>query len=458
MNKARVLIIDDEIAICKSLSYTLSARYEVMSTTSPIKAMEIIRCTDIDVCLLDIRIGVFDGMDVLREIRSIDESIQIIMITAYGSVSNVVEAIKSGAFTYLTKPLELDKLELSIEQALKFKSLNEKVEYLNNQLITHNTVNGIIGHSYLMKQVFLMIDKVKDADICIVISGESGTGKELVARAIHFSGKRAKEKFVEVNCAAIPESLLEDEMFGHKKGSFTGAVSDREGKFAYAGHGTIFLDEIGDMSPTLQAKLLRVLQEKTYTQLGDNKLHKIDARVVAATNKDLKAMVELGKFREDLYFRLNVVEIKIPPLRERKQDIPLLITHFITRFNAELGRRINGISKDAERRLLQYDYPGNVRELANIIESSMLMCNNDTIDLKDMPVIVPIRKEPEYIAGSNSVPEFFAGMTLKEAEKKLIEAALKKNRWHITTTASSLGLSDKGLRNKIKSYDIKREK
>ena len=448
-----ILIIDDEVGIGTSLIFALEDKYNVKAVTSPLEGIKLLKEKCFNLCLLDLKIGEYDGLDVLKEIRQIDKNLIIIIMTAYGSINSSVDAIRNGAYTYLTKPLNLAELYVVIEQALEYQQLNERIEYLSQELENKYIYNGIIGRSPSMKTVFKLIDKLKDVDTNVVITGESGTGKELVARAIHFSGKRKKERFEEVNCAAIPEGLLEEEIFGHKKGSFTGAIEDRQGKFGVANNGTIFLDEIGDMPSALQAKLLRVLQQKEYSPIGSNEKKKLDIRVIAATNKDLKSLVEQGKFRQDLYFRLNVVEISLPPLRDKKQDLPLLFNHFIQQYNKELGKSIKGLSAEAERTLLSYNYPGNIRELSNIFEYAMVLSNSDIIKLEDLPAEVKQYKgnQAENIC---IYAEDLIGMTLKEIEKKVIKSSLLKNGGHRKATAEMLGISEKGLRNKIHEYKI----
>lgn len=448
-----ILIIDDEIGIGTSLTFALEDKYNVKNVTSPLEGIKLLQEECFNICLLDLKIGEYDGLDVLKEIKQIDKNLIVIMMTAYGSINSSVNAIKSGAYTYLTKPLNLGELYVVIEQALEYQQLNEKIEYLSQELENKYVYNGIIGRSPSMKAVFKLIDKLKDVDTNVIITGESGTGKELVARAIHFSGKRKKERFEEVNCAAIPEGLLEEEMFGHKKGSFTGAIEDRQGKFGAANNGTIFLDEIGDMPLALQAKLLRVIQQKEYSPIGSNEKKKLNIRVIAATNKDLKALVEKGELRQDLYFRLNVVEISLPPLRNKKQDLPLLFNHFIQMYNNELDKDIKGLSAEVERKLLLYNFPGNIRELSNIFEYAMVLSNSDIIKLEDLPEEVK-QYEEKHIGKICMYAEDLVGMTLKEIEKRIIKASLLKNGDHRKATAKMLGISEKGLRNKIHEYNI----
>jgi len=449
-----ILIIDDEIGICTSLTFALEDKYNVTSATSPIDGIRLMKEVCFSLCLLDLKIGEYNGLDVLDELKQIDKNLIIIIMTAYGTINSSVQAMKKGAFTYLTKPINLDELYVTIEQALEYQQLNAKVEYLSQELENKYSYNGIIGKSPLMQNVFKIIDKLKDVDTNVVITGESGTGKELVARAIHFSGKRKRERFVEVNCAAIPEGLLESELFGHKKGSFTGAVKDEQGKFEFADNGTVFLDEIGDIPFALQAKLLRVLQEKEYTPVGSNDKKKLNIRVISATNKDLKAMVRQGEFRQDLYFRLNVIEINLPPLRDRKQDLPLLFNHFIKLHNKELNKDIKGLSKEAERVLFNYNYPGNVREISNIFEYAMVLSNGTIIECDDLPEEVKQHKAGNTIKDS-VFAEDIIGLKLREIEKIVIKASLIKNEGHRKATAEMLGISEKGLRNKIAEYQIK---
>jgi len=451
MNK-KVMIIDDEISICDSLEFALEDKYEVMFTTNPYEGLEKIKENNIDVVLLDLKIGSVNGVDILEKIKEYDKSISVIMMTAYGSIVSSVDAIKKGAFTYLTKPLNLEELYVSIEQTLEIRDLSKKVEYLSKELENKNNYQGIIGKSESMKNVFSLVEKLKDVDLGVMITGESGTGKELIAKAIHYSGKRKDNNFVEINCAAIPESLLEEEFFGHKKGTFTNAIADKVGKFEFADKGTIFLDEIGDMTLKLQGKLLRVLQEKKFNPLGSNETIETNVRVIAATNKNLKQLIQEGKFREDLYFRLNVVEIDLPPLREKRTDLPLLFDYFINKCNGEMNREIKGISKEAEKILLSYDYPGNVRELLNIMEHSILFSQGDIIDVDSLPKRLKCNELVEDEL--NKEIKSLSNLTLKDIEKIIIKKRLEENNGKKKITAESLGISDKGLRNKIAEYDL----
>jgi two-component system response regulator AtoC len=449
----KILIIDDEKSICQSLSFALEDEYEVKTALNPIEGLNIMKQEEIDLCLLDLRIGEHNGIDVLKNIKKLNKSTIVIIMTAFGSIETSIEAIRNGAYDYLTKPINIDELNISINKALEYRKLNEKVEYLSSALKEKYIYNGIVGKSPLMKKVYELIEKVKDIDTNILITGESGTGKEMVARAIHYAGKRKKERFEVVNCAAIPENLFEEELFGHKKGSFTGAVDNKKGKLEYANKGTILLDEIGDMPLSLQAKLLRVIQEKEYTPIGSNERVKVDIRFIAATNKDIKKLVEEEKFREDLYFRLNVIEIKLPSLRNKKQDLPILFKYFIDLYNDEMNKNTIGFAKDAERKLLDYNYPGNIRELSNIIEHAMAISTGALIKLEDLPNF--INDKDILISSKNGLYiENINNMKLQDVEKIFIEKILKENEGHRQATADKLGISEKGLRNKIKKYNL----
>jgi two-component system response regulator AtoC len=450
---AKLLIIDDEAAICSSLQFALEDEYEVQTTTDPFEGLQWVEQESFDLCLLDLKIGDVNGIQVLTQMKQLQSEMNVVMMTAFGSISSSVEAIKKGAYSYITKPVHIEELTSLLMQAMEFKRLNQQVKYLSEELEKKYSYGGIIGRSPLMKKVFQLISKVKDIDSNVLVTGESGTGKELVAKAIHFSGRRKQEHFEVVNCAAIPEHLLESELFGHEKGAFTGAISKREGKFLLAQHGTILLDEIGDMPLALQAKLLRIIQQREVTPLGSNKTVKLYVRIIAATNQDLKKAVEDGRFREDLYFRLNVIDIALPPLRERRQDLPFLFQHFMQTFNQDLDKKIKGFSPDAQRKLLNYEYPGNIRELANIIESAMVISDGTHIQLNDLPE--EVRKTSEIstqaIIGGKCI-EGLVGQPLKELEKQFILATLEKNNGHRRQTANMLGISERGLRDKIKQY------
>ena len=449
--KPKILIIDDEAAICVSLKYSLSKDYDVTAVMSEEEAMVTLEQETFQLVLLDMFLGSTNGIDLLERIKGRYPDMIVIVMTAHGSIRSSVDAMKRGAFTYMTKPLDMEELNIFIRQGLQFRSLNEKVDYLSRELQDRYHYGDMIGKSPTMQSVYALVEKLKDVDTPVVVTGESGTGKELVARAMHYMGARRKESFIDVNCAAIPEGLLEMEFFGYRRGAFTGASSDKKGKFEAADKGTIFLDEIGDMPLSLQGKLLRVLQEKQFTPIGSNESKSIDVRVIAATNRDLWKMVQEGTFRQDLYYRLNVVNIALPALKERKQDIPLLASSFIAKLNAEHKKNILGITREVERILVSHDYPGNVRELQNMMEFAVIMCMGDYITPQDLPrQFWPDADHSE--PGNSQWAADEGGQTLYEIEKRAILQTLQNNNGNQTRTAEELGISRKGLQLKLKEY------
>ncbi len=452
----RILIIDDEAAICSSLAFALEDRYYVRTEVEAEAGLALAADEGFDLVLLDLRIGDADGIETLSSLRRLPDAPVVVMMSAYGSIESSVEAMRRGAFGYLQKPLRLDELSAQVDQALEYGRLNRRVADLSHELEARYSYGGILGKSAAMRRVFEMIERLKDVDTTVVVRGESGTGKELISRALHYSGKRKAEPFIEINCGAIPESLLEGELFGYRRGAFTGAIDARQGKFAYAGSGTLLLDEIGDMPLALQVKLLQVLQQKEVTPLGANSPVKVNARVVAATNADLAALVEAGTFRRDLFFRLKVVEIFVPPLRDRREDIPPLVSHFVEIFSRDTGKAVKGVSAEAARRLLDYDYPGNVRELANAMEHGVLMADGPTISLADLPPDIgePSSRCPEPAWAD--IAAYLGGKRLADVEALAIKAALARNAGNRRLTAESLGISERGLRNKLHDYGLVR--
>ena len=455
--KERLLVIDDEAGICSSLSFAFEDRFEVEAFTDPQAGLSRASEDGFDLCLLDLRIGTTDGLCILDGLMALPEPPAVVMMTAFGSIASSVTAMQRGAFGYVTKPLDMDELSVVITQALDNRNLHRKVEYLSHELEGRYGHSGMVGKSPGMLKLFSLVDRLKDVDTTVVIRGESGTGKELVARALHYSGKRKTEPFVEVNCAAIPEALLEGELFGYRRGAFTGAVEARVGRFVYAGSGTLFLDEIGDMSPAIQAKLLRALQERSVTPLGSNEAIKVSARVVAASNIDLAAEVEAGRFRKDLYFRLKVMELYIPPLRERLEDIPLLLAYFIRKYNTELSRDIRGLSEDARRRLLEWPFPGNVRELANVVERAILLSDSSYIEVDDLPEDLLGKAAACGDLDDKAVFRYLAGRRLDEIEQGVIRETLSRNGGRRMQSAVELGISERGLRNKLNQYGLGRD-
>ncbi|WP_027390147.1 sigma-54-dependent transcriptional regulator [Chrysiogenes arsenatis] len=448
----KILIIDDEASIGAALTFALEDNYDIISCTDPAQGLAIAEKETFHLCLLDLKIGNVDGIDVLRQLKTLQPAIEVIMITAYGTIESSVRALQNGAFSYVTKPINIDELLVSIERALDYKRLNSQVEYLARELEQKYRYRDLVGNSRAMEPVYRLIDRVKDVDSAVLITGESGTGKELVARAIHFSGKRNTGPLEVVNCAAIPEHLLESELFGYEKGAFTGAVGAKPGKFEVAHGGTIFLDEIGDMPLALQAKLLRVLQTKKVSRLGSNKTLDLDFRVISATNHDLSQAISAKSFREDLFFRINVIQIDLPPLRARAEDIPLLAHHFLKKYNDELGFALR-LSSEALQRLSHYHFPGNIRELANIIESSMVMAGGAEIGVGDLPGYVRHVDVPANVPQTQSEASLqpFVGLTLKELEKRFIETTLASMGGHRKKTAEVLGISERNLRYQLNS-------
>jgi two-component system response regulator AtoC len=452
--REKLLIVDDEASIRAFFSIALEPKYRVEAVASPDEAVSALEREPTGLVLLDLMLGEYDGMELLRSIKACYPDTAVIMMTAFGSINSSVDAIKNGAFTYLCKPVNLTELSVFIEQALEFRRLSMKVSYLSSELESRGGYGGMVGKSPAMQRVYELVERVKDFDTSVLISGESGTGKELVARAIHRLGARRDGRFVSVNCAAIPENLLEEEFFGHKRGAFTGAVSNSAGKLRQADGGTLFLDEIGDMPYSLQGKLLRALQEREYSPIGSSEVCRFDARILAASNKSLRTLVNEGKFREELYYRLRVMHIKLPPLSARREDIPLLCHHFIRKFAAETQKKITGITGCAEKALLEYGYPGNVRELVNAIEYAVVLAQGTLIDLCDLP--------PEFrgsAGGADAQNAFEAlcdalgGLTLKDAERMLIRYALKKHDGCRRAAARAVGISERSLFYKLQEYE-----
>lgn len=453
--KNNILILDDEYSMCLMLQLALKDYYNVKYAIDVNAGLEILKNEDVDLVLLDLFLKNDNGIEILKQIKSYDENIIVIMMTAFGSIQTTVEAMRTGAYTYLTKPLDINELKVFIAQAMEMKKLNEDVIFLSHELQNHYKFHEMIGKSLKMQHVYESIEKVSNIDSNVIITGESGTGKELVARAIHFSGKRKSNRFVIINCAAIPEALLEEELFGHKRGAFTGAIEDKKGKFEVADGGTIFLDEIGDMKLGLQSKLLRVLEEKKITPIGGTRPRKIDARIISATNKNLADMVDKGSFRGDLFFRLNVFNIKMPPLRERKEDIPLLCQHFIKKFNHEQNKKVKGTTEEVNKVLIKHDYPGNVRQLSNIIEHAMILSNKNIITVEDLPADLQGNKYKDLQGiAIEQLSEYLSQNTMKEIERKAIEVTLLNNEGRRDLTAKSLGISVRNLQNKIKEYKL----
>ncbi|MZQ98010.1 MAG: response regulator [Acidaminobacter sp.] len=450
----RILIVDDERTILTALRYALEDLYEIDVADNAETAFEILEAHSVDLVLLDQRLGDVDGLDVIRSLHARKPEVMIIAMTAYGSIEASIKAMQSGAYHYVTKPLDIQSLTVMINKALEFRSGGAGGmggAGMQGGSGGPEDSRMLIADSAAMRYVFDVIDRVKDLDINVLITGESGTGKELIARAIHERSNRAKHSFQALNCAAIPLNLLESELFGYEKGAFTGAHQKVKGKFELAHQGSIFLDEIGDLDLSLQAKLLRVIQEKKVTPLGSEKSIDVNFRLITATNRNLAESVRKGLFREDLFFRLNVVAIEVPPLRKRKEDIPLLCQHFLKLYSERFGKVVSGISATAIEALEAYDFPGNVRELQNIVERAVALSIDPIIQLADLPG--DITGISVYKSSRELVP-VYVGERLDEVERRLIEATLLYCEGNRRRTANLLGLSERHLYNKIKEFGL----
>ena len=451
-NRFHILVADDEPAQREMvLGFLKKQGFEVIAADSGEKALELFRQDTFDLVLTDQKMANMSGLELLQAVHSINPETPVILITAFGTIEAAVAALKQGAIDYLTKPLNLDELLHRIRQVSDHhRILNENRE-LREALQERYRIEGIVGESGPMLEVLSMVRRVAPSEATVLIRGESGTGKELIAKAIHFGSPRGRGPLVKVNCAALPEALLESELFGHEKGAFTGAVTSRQGRFELANGGTIFLDEIGDLPLHLQAKLLRVLQEREYEKVGSSRPVKVNVRILAASHRPLEALIKAGQLREDLYYRLNVVTILIPPLRERRSDLSLLIEHFVRRFAEKNGRTIRGLTPEGRDILLRYDYPGNVRELENIIERAVVLTRDDVIASGDLPLTV---QEPE-IADRN--PETNLTAAVEALERRMIRDALTRSDGVQTRAAELLGIGERALRYKLIKYGFREE-
>lgn len=445
--KETVLLIEDEKIMRVTLEDALrGAGYEVMSFETGAAALNALREDSFDVAVTDFRLPDMDGFDIVREITRAKDAAVIVM-TAYGTIKDAVEAMKLGAFDYITKPFSLDEFLLLIERALEMKRLREENIRLKKDLNKCYCGPNIVGESSEMKRVFSLIEKVSASDSTVLILGESGTGKELIATTIHYQSNRKDKPLIKVNCAALPEGLIESELFGHEKGAFTGAVKRKPGRFELANGGTIFLDEIGDLPPSTQAKILRVIQERQFERIGGTSTLAVDVRIMAATNRNLEEEVKAGRFREDLYYRLNVIPIILPPLKERKEDIPRLIEFFMDKYRRRLSKNVR-FSKEAVDTLLAYDYPGNVRELENIIERCVTLSVNEVIDKDELPSFI--------MSGAESARSLCLSDIAAAAEKDHIVRVLKTTQGNKTRAAEILGISRKTLWEKMNAYGIEK--
>ncbi len=459
-----ILIVDDEPNYQIVLSELLREEgYEVFTADNGISGLKVARETDLDMVISDMKMPGMDGIELLARLKEFDQHLPVILITAYAEVEKAVEAMHLGAFTYLAKPFSNEQLLATVSKAVEHYGLLQEIQRLRKEATPKSGFGGMIGKNRNMLNVYQLIEKVAPTPSSVLVTGESGTGKELVARAIHNLSKRKDAPFISVNCAALADSLLESELFGHEKGAFTDAVAMRKGRFELANSGTLFLDEIGEMPTALQAKLLRVLQERSFERVGGNTTLEVDVRILAATNKDLKDEVEKGNFREDLYYRLNVIHIHLPPLRERVDDIPALVNHFLQKNATRLNRERIEISAEALRLLVSLPWEGNIRELENTIERAAILCNNDSIEAEDVqPDSSEIQVTQEWSSGLELEQFIPDGLSLSEVlngiEEKLVRKALEEANNVQARAAEKLGITKSLLQYKMKKYKLKRKK
>jgi len=441
----KILVVDDDLEMCGLLSDVLKGEdFSVTAIHDSFEASKILKKEEFDIVITDLKMKGLKGLDLLEETNKVAPLTPVIIITAFGTIESAIKAMKMGAYDYITKPFQMDELVLTVKKALENLLLKKEVIRLKKEVESKYHFHHIIGKSPLMQKVYDLIERISDTSSNVLITGESGTGKELVAKAIHYNGVRKEGPCIAVNCAAIPETLLESELFGYKKGAFTDAKSDKKGLISEANEGTLFLDEINEMPLTLQAKLLRVIEEREVRPLGDTNSYPIDVRIISTSNRDVESSIKQGRFREDLYYRLKVIDIEMPPLRERKEDIPLLIQHFITKFSNEFKKNISGVSKDALKLLLNYSWPGNVRELENVIQRAMTLSKHEVILVEDLPAQMVQEKDEDLI--EKGVREKY---TVDQLEKEYIKKVLIEVGGNKSKAADILGLDRKTLYRKL---------
>ena len=443
-----ILVVDDEKNIREGLGKVLELDgYKVLLACDGKEAVQTLNRGDIDLVITDLKMPNLSGEEVLQKATTMSPNLPVIILTGHGTIENAVRAMKNGAYDYLTKPVNMDRLSLLVQRALSARELMLQNRAMQEELQKRHQFSNIIGKSESMKKIFEVVQQVAPSRASVLITGASGVGKEMIADALHYNSPRRDKPLIKVHCAALTETLLESELFGHERGSFTGAVARKRGRFELAHLGTIFLDEIGEISQNVQIKLLRVLEDKTFERVGGEETIEVDVRVIAATNRELKAAIENGEFREDLYYRLNVVNIHIPPLRERKEDIPLLMATFVKEFSEENGKNIEAIEPKARMILYNYSWPGNVRELRNCIESSVVMSKSNIITVDDLPPHINTESDQEFV-------RITTGSTLADIEREVVRATLAQQNGNKTRAAEVLGIGRKTLHRKLQEYGL----
>ncbi len=446
-----VLVVDDDAGLRESFRLILEDEYEVVDAPDGRRALEIVRSRQVDLVLLDIRLPGMDGIEVLERIKALDDAVEVILVTAVKTVRTAVAAMKLGAFDYLTKPFEETELLSLVRRALERRSLEREVTFLRSELARQHDFDQLVGQHPEMQRLYRLVAQVARTTATVLITGESGTGKELVARAIHRQGPRRDRPFVPVNPAALADTLVESELFGHERGAFTGAYQRKLGRFELAQGGTLFLDEIGALKPEVQVKLLRVIQEREIERVGGSRSIPIDVRIICATNVDLKQAVARGAFREDLYYRLNVMPIAVPPLRERREDIPLLVAHFVRRYNQQLNKRVEGLSPEALAALREYAWPGNVRELQNVIERLVGLAEGPVIGLNDLPMDLLLPDHRARVRDAETLP---LKQAIEEFQRQIVMRVLERVRWNRSEAARILGIHRNSLKTMLARWNL----
>jgi two-component system, NtrC family, response regulator AtoC len=446
-----ILLVDDDPVIMESVKVVLDGQFRILTCPGGYEALKKISEEEIDLVFLDVRMPDIDGLETLRKIKDYDNNIAVVMVTADDSARPAIEAIRLGACDYITKPFDIDELSAVAHKAIEGKKLLKEIKYLRGQ-IKKVRFDNIIGESANMREIYGVIQKLTKNDATVLIQGETGTGKELISRAIHFNGERHDKPFVAINCAAIPENLLESELFGYERGAFTDAMNQKSGMLETANDGTVFLDEISDLKLDMQAKLLRALEEKEIKRLGGTKTIRVDVRIIAATNTDLKKAVREKKFREDLYYRLNIVPMYMPPLRERKEDIPLLLSHFLRHYNGVFKKKIRSFTAEALECLTNYEWPGNVRELKNIVERAAALNESCIIDRRDLPIDICVKNKLDFLRPLD--PEGTLENVRRDFEKKYIKTVLEYTEGNQSEASRILGIHRNSLLNKMKRLDL----